>query len=64
MAPPIFLTLSNFWKLNVSSENFSSFAVGIGKGFEFYWKISELDPPNLQVPQHPCICLYLSDPVT
>ena len=35
-------------------KNFCTFAPGKDKGFEFYRKIFELGPPNLQVPRCPC----------
>ena len=33
-----------FRHFNALSENFCTFAVAIGKGFECYWKIFELGP--------------------
>ena len=42
-----------FGTLNVSSENFCSFAVGKDKVSEFYKKIFELGPPTLQLPRRP-----------
>ena len=44
MTPPIFSKSSDFWKFNVSSGKFRTFAVGKDKGFEFYRKIFKLGP--------------------
>ena len=48
--PPILSKSSNIRKLYCLFGNFWTFAVGKGKGFEFYWKIFELGLPTLQVP--------------
>ena len=44
-----------FGNFNASSKHFRTFAVGKGKGFEFYRKIFELSPPNLQMPRRSCV---------
>ena len=48
--PQFFRNRRIFGNFNASSENVRTFAVGKGRGFEFYRKIIELGPPTLQVP--------------